>query len=56
MLEHLIQVLPADRAVMLRQELSLLDRSARRFFHEAEDLAMADVSDFQGVGGKKAMK
>lgn len=39
----------------LRVELNLLDRSARRFFVEAEDQAMAVVSDIQGVLGKNAM-
>jgi hypothetical protein len=29
-----------------------LHRSAERFFTEPEDLALADVSDFQGVGGR----
>lgn len=51
MLENLIQTLPEDRAPLLRQELTLLHRSAERFFSEPEDRALADVSDFQGVGG-----
>ena len=55
MLQDLIQTLPEERAAVLRLELNLLDRSAKRFFVEAEDQAMADVSDFQGVGGKQAM-
>jgi uncharacterized membrane protein len=54
MLENLIQTLPEERTVVLRLELDLLDRSSKRFFAEAEDRAMADVSDVQGVGGKKA--
>jgi uncharacterized membrane protein len=53
MLENLIQTVPGERAVMLRQELELLHRSAERFFAEPEDRALADVSDFQGVGGKQ---
>ena len=52
MLQDLIQILPDERAAVLRLELSLLERSARRFFVEEEDRAMADVSDLQGVGGK----
>jgi hypothetical protein len=32
--------------------VNLLHRSAERFFLEPEDRALADVSDFQGVGGK----
>ena len=55
MLQDLIQTLPEDRAAVLRLELNLLDRSAKRFFVEAEDRARADVSDFQGVGGRQAM-
>jgi uncharacterized membrane protein len=54
MLENLIQTVPQERAVLLRQELELLHRSAQRFFPEPEDRALADVSDFQGVGGKHA--
>jgi len=52
MLENLIQSLPEERAPLLRRELALLHRSAERFFSEPEDRAFADVSDFQGVGGK----
>jgi uncharacterized membrane protein len=55
MLQDLIQILPEERAAALRLELNLLDRSAKRFFVEAEDQAMADISDFQGVGGRQAM-
>jgi uncharacterized membrane protein len=52
MLENLIQTLPESHAVLLRHELTLLKRSAERFFSEPEDRALAEVSDFQGVGGK----
>jgi len=51
MLNNLIQTLPEDRAVLLRQELSLLHRSAQRFFLEPEDRALADIGDVQGMGG-----
>ena len=51
MLENLIQSVPEDRAVLLRQELSLLRRSAERSFPEPEDRALADISDAQGMGG-----
>ena len=50
MLEDLIQTLPEERAAPLRQELKLLKRSAERFFQDAEDRALAEVSDSQGVG------
>jgi uncharacterized membrane protein len=52
MMESLIQVLPQNRAALLRQELAVLHRCAERFFAEPEDRALAEVSDFQGVGGK----
>jgi uncharacterized membrane protein len=52
MLENLIQTLPEERRDVLRQELKLLHRSAERFFPEPEDRALADISDFQGVGGR----
>jgi uncharacterized membrane protein len=52
MLENLIQTLPEDRTPILREELSLLHRSAERFFVEPEDKALAEISDIQGVGGK----
>jgi uncharacterized membrane protein len=53
MLEDLIQNLPEERAAPLRQELKLLQRSAARFFVEPEDRALADISDAQGVGGRR---
>jgi uncharacterized membrane protein len=52
MLENLIEVLPPDRTALLRAELTLLERSAGRFFPEPADQALAGVSDLQGVGGK----
>jgi uncharacterized membrane protein len=52
MLEDLSEVLPPERAALLRGELALLDRSVERSFPEPEDQAQASVSDLQGVGGK----
>jgi uncharacterized membrane protein len=52
MLESLIEGLTDERAALLRVELALLDRSAQRFFAEPEDRALAEISDFQGVGGR----
>jgi hypothetical protein len=43
--------LPEERTVLLRQELSILQRTAERYFQEPEDRAMAAASDSQGVGG-----
>ena len=54
MLESLIETLPPERTSVLSSELDLLKKSAGRSFPDTEDQAMADVSDFQGVGGKKA--
>jgi uncharacterized membrane protein len=56
MLENLLQILPEPRAALLRREVALLHRSAERFFSEPEDRAMAEISDFQGVGGKHETK
>ena len=53
MLENLMVTLPESRHGLLRQELSLVQRSSRRFFPEPEDLALAEVSDAQGVGGRR---
>ena len=52
MLENLIQTVPEERATPLREELKLLQRSTGRSFTEPEELALADESDLQGVGGK----
>jgi uncharacterized membrane protein len=53
MLENLIETLPPERTPLLREELTLLRRSAERCFTDPEDRALAEVSDFQGVGGKQ---
>ncbi len=52
MLEDLVEVLPPERAALLRGELTLLRRSAGRSFPEPEDQALANISDLQGVGSK----
>jgi uncharacterized membrane protein len=52
MLENLIPSLTEDRASLLRRELALLQRAGGRVFSEPEDRALADVSDFQGMGGR----
>jgi uncharacterized membrane protein len=51
MLENLIETVPEERAVLLRQELNILQRTAERYFLEPEDRALASGSDSQGVGG-----
>jgi uncharacterized membrane protein len=55
MLENLLLTLPECRAALLRHELSLLHRTSERLFAEPEDRALAEVSDFQGVGGKQEL-
>lgn len=53
MLQDLIETLPENRIPILREELSLLHRSAERFFLEPEDRALAEIGDVQGVGSKR---
>jgi uncharacterized membrane protein len=54
MMENLIETLPPERGRLLRSELILLNRSAKRQFKDPEDRAMAETSDLQGVGGSHA--
>jgi uncharacterized membrane protein len=56
MLDNLIQTLPEPRVALLRQEMTLLQRSAERVFSEPADRALAEVGDLQGVGGKAEEK
>ena len=51
MIENLGQTLPSHRHAELQQELSLLDREARRLFLYPEELALAAIPDSQGLGG-----
>ena len=53
MLENLIQGLPESRPYLLCRELTLLHRSAERFFTEPEDRAVAEVSGLQGMAGSQ---
>jgi uncharacterized membrane protein len=50
MLEDLIDTLPKERALPLRRQLTLLQRSVEHSFSEPEDKAMADIGDLQGLG------
>ena len=54
MLENLVETLPVARTALLRQELSILQRTAARYFLEPEDRRLAEASDSQGVGGTSA--
>jgi uncharacterized membrane protein len=56
MLENLIETLPEERAMLLCQELSLLDRTAKRCFLEPEDRRLAAAGDSQGMGGTSERK
>jgi uncharacterized membrane protein len=51
MLENLMQILPETRRAALRKELELLDCSLERLNLQPDDLELARVSDFQGLGG-----
>ena len=51
MLENLLETLPESRTILLRQELSLLQRTAERLFIEPEERALAATGDSQGMGG-----
>lgn len=51
MLENLIDTLPARRAPLLRQELRLLESSAKRMFPDLDDQTLAETGDLQGMGG-----
>jgi uncharacterized membrane protein len=52
MIQNLLQTLPAHRHPALHQELSLLNRGIERNFTDPEELALAQVADAQGLGGR----
>jgi uncharacterized membrane protein len=56
MIENLKETLPAHRQPELDQELRLLDCEAKRLFRYPEDLALALMSDSQGLGGHSALR
>jgi hypothetical protein len=51
MIENLKETLPSHRLDELQQELSLLEREAKRLFRYPEELALASIADSQGLGG-----
>jgi uncharacterized membrane protein len=53
MLESLIEILPPSRTPVLREELSLVQRSVQRGFQDREDQVFAETADSQGVGGAR---
>lgn len=50
MIENLVQMLPDERRPPLRIELDLLDSALKSIHVLPEDLALASVSDLQGLG------
>jgi uncharacterized membrane protein len=51
MLDNLIEVVPTQRAALLRVELALLTRGVERDFRDPEDRLCAASADSLGVGG-----
>jgi len=49
--ENLVQSLPEHRHAALHRELDLLDRELEKLYAFPEDLALARISDSQGLGG-----
>jgi uncharacterized membrane protein len=52
MIENLLRTLPGHRHASLQQQLSLLDREIEAKFKYPEELALARISDSQGLGGR----
>jgi uncharacterized membrane protein len=51
MIDNLVQTLPEYRCSALRQERDLLDSTLERLYVLPQDLALARMSDTQGLGG-----
>ena len=56
MIENLIQTLPKQRHAVLKRELTLLDREIKKYFIYPDDLALARISDSQGLGGASGVE
>ena len=52
MIENLLRTLPGHRHASLQQQLSLLDREIEAKFKYPEELALARISNSQGLGGR----
>ena len=52
-LEHLVQVVPEERAGALRKEMALLRQTIDRGFPDPEDRIIAGVGDLQGFGSRQ---
>jgi uncharacterized membrane protein len=53
MFEHLVQVVPTQRAEALHKELALLQRTIDAGFADLEDRSLAAVGDRQGFGSRQ---
>jgi len=53
MFEHLVQVVPGERAEALRKEMALLQRTIDKSFADPEDRIIAAVGDLQGFGSRQ---
>lgn len=53
MFEQLIEVVPAERSVALRNEMALLGRTIDSSFSDPEDRIIAAVGDLQGFGSRQ---
>lgn len=53
MFQHLVQVVPAERAEALRKEMALLQSTIDRGFANPEDRVLAAVGDLQGFGSRQ---
>ena len=51
MIDNLMKTLPESRLPALRLELDLLDRAVEKLYIFPEDVALARISDTQGLGG-----
>jgi uncharacterized membrane protein len=54
MLEHLLQVVPPERAPVVRNEMTILRRTIDRGIADEEDRIVAGVGDLQGLGSGRA--
>ena len=53
MFEHLVRVVPAERAGSMRKEMALLRRTIDREFADPEDRVLAGIGDLQGFGSRQ---
>jgi hypothetical protein len=53
MIDNLMKTLPEGRRPALRLELDLLDRTIEKLYVLPEDVALARISDAQGLGGRR---